>query len=862
MLQERKDWENSETAQRIPTLENEIRQLEQEKQTLTIESRREIEEQKARAELFRQKLSSLQQNAESLATDNSQLQQDVRHQAEALAVRQEHQNTITELEAKLHESDLKQQTKEIELRRDLDEQLATAELLRQKLRAMESKQESLEQEKEQLQKDYLGQAKDVATHQGLQQASEKLRLELEELRSRKEQELSDIRRELDDQNGVKERLEQRLQAAIESAEALQATKAALEQDVLAQAKELAAQSGQQENLESLQQELAQLKEARGQQDQEAIRNKGLLEQQQAQLQIIEQQLQSSQEKVRQLNVDNKTLQEQLDKQDALNEQTQTEQETLAAMQLEMSGRQTDSEVELAALRRELNVETRRAEATQAKLEKQQAELATVQGEREQLHQDLLRQSEALANRMAEEVVAGQLRAEIAALKADFEERQSQASQQLQAIETEKNGLIARLKDELEVVQNQLQEAAAEYASQDASNGDAISELKQKLVGYEDNLAQVRTEKQELAETVETLTEDVAAKAKQALELRETVDSLQDALENATSKAQSIDEFQEREKELREKLSTQTSASDRLQAELDKVSSAHVALQERLTANEEKQAEALQALEQEKQKATELATDAEKNVTELKKKIASLGEEVTKLEAGHQETLDGLKAENEEFKRSVTELHAISNEYEELKLVRKREKQTARERLQEATTANAELSVEVAGLREKLQMLDTKRSKSAKSRRSPKPKTRQLEMNLEAAEDSSDRKRRSTAKSQPARTAERPTKSTTRGRSTSGSATTAAKPRMVKDKNLGMIYAARPNDVDDLKQISGVGPVLERRLHSAGIYRFEQVRNWTTKTITFLDEQLSLGGRIEREDWVSQAKALTRKKTKR
>ena len=85
--------------------------------------------------------------------------------------------------------------------------------------------------------------------------------------------------------------------------------------------------------------------------------------------------------------------------------------------------------------------------------------------------------------------------------------------------------------------------------------------------------------------------------------------------------------------------------------------------------------------------------------------------------------------------------------------------------------------------------------------------------------------------------------------------------MLKDKNLGMIYSARPNVIDDLKQITGVGPVLERRLQSAGIYRFEQVRNWTASTIAFLDEELSLGGRIEREDWVSQAKALTRKKAK-
>ena len=63
--------------------------------------------------------------------------------------------------------------------------------------------------------------------------------------------------------------------------------------------------------------------------------------------------------------------------------------------------------------------------------------------------------------------------------------------------------------------------------------------------------------------------------------------------------------------------------------------------------------------------------------------------------------------------------------------------------------------------------------------------------------------------------------------------------------------------DDLKQLSGVGPALEKKLHAAGVTSFAQIAAWTQDDIDAMNEQLSFKGRIEREGWVDQAKDLSK-----
>ena len=61
--------------------------------------------------------------------------------------------------------------------------------------------------------------------------------------------------------------------------------------------------------------------------------------------------------------------------------------------------------------------------------------------------------------------------------------------------------------------------------------------------------------------------------------------------------------------------------------------------------------------------------------------------------------------------------------------------------------------------------------------------------------------------------------------------------------------------DDVSLISGVGPALKTKLEEAGITSLKQIAKLKKAEIAKLDEELSLGGRIERDEWVEQAKEL-------
>lgn len=98
-----------------------------------------------------------------------------------------------------------------------------------------------------------------------------------------------------------------------------------------------------------------------------------------------------------------------------------------------------------------------------------------------------------------------------------------------------------------------------------------------------------------------------------------------------------------------------------------------------------------------------------------------------------------------------------------------------------------------------------------------------------------------------------------------SAPGAAKPRKAapkkaaaKPKNdLASLLLSKPQGAaDDLKKISGVGPKLENTLNQTGIFHFAQIARLSQKAIDELDDKLAFKGRIARDKWVEQAKALS------
>jgi large subunit ribosomal protein L21 len=62
-------------------------------------------------------------------------------------------------------------------------------------------------------------------------------------------------------------------------------------------------------------------------------------------------------------------------------------------------------------------------------------------------------------------------------------------------------------------------------------------------------------------------------------------------------------------------------------------------------------------------------------------------------------------------------------------------------------------------------------------------------------------------------------------------------------------------IDDIKLIGGVGPALAKKLNEAGITSLKEISKLSAKKLAAIDEELKLGGRTEREEWVEQAKEL-------
>ncbi|MCB1458661.1 MAG: 50S ribosomal protein L21, partial [Nitratireductor sp.] len=70
-----------------------------------------------------------------------------------------------------------------------------------------------------------------------------------------------------------------------------------------------------------------------------------------------------------------------------------------------------------------------------------------------------------------------------------------------------------------------------------------------------------------------------------------------------------------------------------------------------------------------------------------------------------------------------------------------------------------------------------------------------------------------------------------------------------------LFATPEGAADDLKKISGVGPVLEEKLNALGITKFAQIAAFSEEEVAKVDEVLNFKGRIAREDWISQAREL-------
>jgi predicted flap endonuclease-1-like 5' DNA nuclease len=70
-----------------------------------------------------------------------------------------------------------------------------------------------------------------------------------------------------------------------------------------------------------------------------------------------------------------------------------------------------------------------------------------------------------------------------------------------------------------------------------------------------------------------------------------------------------------------------------------------------------------------------------------------------------------------------------------------------------------------------------------------------------------------------------------------------------------LVAPRDGKKDNLRQIKGIGPKTETTLNELGVFHFDQIVAWDPKTVAWVNQHLSFSGRIERDDWIGQARNL-------
>ena len=85
--------------------------------------------------------------------------------------------------------------------------------------------------------------------------------------------------------------------------------------------------------------------------------------------------------------------------------------------------------------------------------------------------------------------------------------------------------------------------------------------------------------------------------------------------------------------------------------------------------------------------------------------------------------------------------------------------------------------------------------------------------------------------------------------------TAAENISTDSHELEILTAPRNGQKDNLTRIKGVGLKIESMLNDIGIYHFDQIASWNKENVIWADKTLGFPGRVDREDWVSQAQAL-------
>lgn len=63
----------------------------------------------------------------------------------------------------------------------------------------------------------------------------------------------------------------------------------------------------------------------------------------------------------------------------------------------------------------------------------------------------------------------------------------------------------------------------------------------------------------------------------------------------------------------------------------------------------------------------------------------------------------------------------------------------------------------------------------------------------------------------------------------------------------------PGSRDDLKLITGIGPVLEKKLNECGVFTYRHLAMLNDRDVERIETAIRFAGRVRREDWIGQAR---------
>lgn len=71
----------------------------------------------------------------------------------------------------------------------------------------------------------------------------------------------------------------------------------------------------------------------------------------------------------------------------------------------------------------------------------------------------------------------------------------------------------------------------------------------------------------------------------------------------------------------------------------------------------------------------------------------------------------------------------------------------------------------------------------------------------------------------------------------------------------LLAAPRGGAPDDLARIKGLGPRSVEKLHALGVFHYDQIAAWNLDNARWIGAAIGAAGRVERNKWIRQARAL-------